>query len=159
MSDIDGFKHKIESLKRKIINQLQDEMEKRGFSSTEHNTKAIIDTMASQTNQNMEEIVRKTEVLTSKVREGSVTNGYNLMDIVIEEKEEEEGNECFDECFDDEVLGLRRKRKQEVSLEQTKKRKFTVVYHHGNLTFYPIISVPSDDLLSADSELVTRQCI
>ena len=109
MSEIEGLKLEIKSLKGTIINQLQDEMDKRGFSSTEHNTKAIIDTMASQTKQNMEEIVRKTEVLTSKVREGSVTNGYNIMDIVIEEKEEEEGNECFDECFDDEVLDLRQK--------------------------------------------------
>ena len=51
------------------------------------------------------------------------------MDIVIEEEEEEECNECFD----DKVLDLRQKRKQGVSLEQTKKRKFVVGYHHGNL--------------------------
>ena len=31
------------------------------------------------------------------------------MDISIEEEEEEEGNVCFDECFDEEVLYLRRK--------------------------------------------------
>ena len=40
------------------------------------------------------------------------------MGIAIEEEEEEEGNECFD----DEVLDLRRKRKREVSLEKTKKK-------------------------------------
>ena len=39
----------------------------------------------------------------------------NLMDIAIEEEEEEEVNKCFDECFDDEVLDLRRNRKREVS--------------------------------------------
>ena len=39
------------------------------------------------------------------------------MDIVIEEEEEEKGNGCFDGCFDDEVLDLRRKIKREVSLE------------------------------------------
>ena len=50
------------------------------------------------------------------------------MDISIEEEEEEEVNECFN----DEVLYLRRKIKQEVSLEKTKKIKFTVGYHHGN---------------------------
>ena len=57
------------------------------------------------------------------------------MDIAIEEEEEEEGNECFDECFHDEVPDLRQKRKQEVSLEQTEKRKVTVGYHHGKLNF------------------------
>ena len=67
ISEIDRFKHKIESLKGKIINQLKDEMENRGFSSTDHNTKTIIDAMESKTKQTMEEIVRKTEVITSKV--------------------------------------------------------------------------------------------
>ena len=62
-----------------------------------------------------EEIVRKTELLQSKVTEGSGWNGSNLMDIAIEEEEEEEVNKCFDECFDDEVLDLRRNRKREVS--------------------------------------------
>ena len=55
------------------------------------------------------------------------------MDIAIEEEEEEEVKECFGECFYDKVLDLRRKRKQEVSLEQTKKKKLTVGYHHGKL--------------------------
>ena len=63
--------------------------------------------------------MRKTEVLTSKVTEGSGTNGNNLINISIPEEEEGEGKECFDEYFDDEVLDLRQKRKQEVSLEQT----------------------------------------
>ena len=70
-----------------------------------------------------------------KVTEGSVTNGSNLMDIVIEEEEEEEGNECFDMCFDDEVLDLRRKIKQEEILEPTKKINIMVGYHHGKLHF------------------------
>ena len=83
MSEIEGLKREIESLKGTIINQLQDEMYKRGFSSTEYNTKTIIDAIASQTKQIMEEIVRETEVLTSKVTEGSGTNGSNLMDISI----------------------------------------------------------------------------
>ena len=59
--------------------------------------------------------MRKTELLKSKVTEGSGGNGSNLMDIAIEEEEEEEVNKCFDECFDDEVLDLRRNRKREVS--------------------------------------------
>ena len=49
MSYIDRFKHEIESLKETIINQLQDKTNKRGFSSTDHNTKTIIHEMASQT--------------------------------------------------------------------------------------------------------------
>ena len=49
MSEIEGSKHEIKSLKGTIINQLQNETEKRGFSSTEKNTKTIIDEMASQT--------------------------------------------------------------------------------------------------------------
>ena len=53
------------------------------------------------------------------------------MYIAIEQKEEEEGNECFD----DKVLDLRRKIKREASLEKMKKRKFMVVYHLGNLDF------------------------
>ena len=40
----------------------------------------------------MEEIVRKSEVITSKVTEGSLTNISNLMYISIEEEEEEERN-------------------------------------------------------------------
>ena len=59
--------------------------------------------MASQTKQIMEEIVSKTEVLMSKVTEGPGRNGSTIMDMVIEEEEEEEGNECFDKFFDDEV--------------------------------------------------------
>ena len=78
----------------------------------------------------------KNELLTSKVTEGSGTNGSNIMDIAIEEEEDDKCNECFDELFDDEVLDLRRK-KQEVSMEQTKKRKFMVVYHHGKLNVLP----------------------
>ena len=54
MSEIDRFKHEIEFLKGTIINQLQGKMYKRGFSSTEHNTKMIIHEMASQTKQTME---------------------------------------------------------------------------------------------------------
>ena len=61
------------------------------------------------------------------------------MDIVIDEEEEEEGHECLDYCFDDEVLDLRRKRKREISLEQTKGIKSTVKYHHGKLNFNPLI--------------------
>ena len=67
MSGIEGLKREIESLKGEIINQLQADMDKMGFSSTEHNTKTVIDAMAPQTKQIMEEIVRKTEVLKSKV--------------------------------------------------------------------------------------------
>ena len=60
------MKRKIESLKGKIINQLQDEMEKRGSYYTEKNTMMIIDAVASQ-KQIMEEIVRENELITSKV--------------------------------------------------------------------------------------------
>ena len=70
-------------------------MDRRGFSSTDHNTKTTIAAMASQTKQIMEEIVRNTEVLTIKVTEESGTNGCNFMDIAIDKEEEEEGNECF----------------------------------------------------------------
>ena len=59
-------------------------MDKRGFSSTEHNTKMIIDTMKSQTKHITEEIVRKSDKIIIKVIEGSVTNSSNIMDIVIE---------------------------------------------------------------------------
>ena len=55
------------------------------------------------------------------------------MFIAIEDEEEEEGNECFD----DKLLYLRRKRKREVSLEQMKKRKFMVGYHLVNLNVLP----------------------
>ena len=61
-------------------------MDKIGFSSTDHNTNTIIDAMASQTKQIMEEIVRNNEVLQIKVIEVSGGNGSNLMDIVIEEE-------------------------------------------------------------------------
>ena len=61
------------------------------------------------------------------------------MDISIEEEREKKGNECFDGCFDDEVLYLRRKIKREVNLEQTKNEKFTVGYNHGKLIGYPLI--------------------
>ena len=54
MSEIEGLKREIESLKETIIKQLQYEMEKIGFYSTEHNTKMIIDAMASQTKHTME---------------------------------------------------------------------------------------------------------
>ena len=50
----------------------------------DHNTKTIIDAMTSQTKQIMEEMVSKTEILTSKVTEGSGTNDSNLMYIPIE---------------------------------------------------------------------------
>ena len=49
MSEIEGLKREIESLNGKITNQLQDELDERGFSSTEHNNKTTIDAMASQT--------------------------------------------------------------------------------------------------------------
>ena len=45
MLEIEELKHEIYSLKGTIINQLQDGMDKRGYSSTEHNTKTIIDAM------------------------------------------------------------------------------------------------------------------
>ena len=51
LSEVERLKRAIESLKGEIINQLQDEMDKRGFSSMEHNTKTIIDAMASQIKQ------------------------------------------------------------------------------------------------------------
>ena len=70
MSQIEVLKPEIKSLKGKIINQLQDDMYKRGFSSTDHNTKTIIDSMTSQTRQIMETIVRNTEVLPSEVKQG-----------------------------------------------------------------------------------------
>ena len=33
------------------------------------------------------------------------------MDIVIEQEEEQEVNECFDKCFDDEVIDFKAKKK------------------------------------------------
>ena len=57
------------------------------------------------------------------------------MDIAIEEKD----NECFNKFFDDKVLYLRQKIKREVSLEQTKKRKFAVGYYHGKINDYPLV--------------------
>ena len=45
MPEIEGLKREIESLKGTITNQLQYGMGKRGFSSTEDNTKTIIDSM------------------------------------------------------------------------------------------------------------------
>ena len=45
MPDIEGLKREIKSLKGKVINQLQYDMEKRGFYSMEHNAKTIIDVM------------------------------------------------------------------------------------------------------------------
>ena len=59
------------------------------------------------------------------------------MDIVIEEEEEGGGYEFFDECFDDEVLDLRQKIKLGVSLEKTKKIKFTVGYNYVKLNVLP----------------------
>ena len=59
------------------------------------------------------------------------------MGIAIEEEEEEEGNDCFDECFDNEVLDLRQTIKREVSLEHTNKRKLMVRYHHGKVNVLP----------------------
>ena len=88
MSEIEGLRRKIKSLKREIINQLHNEMDKRRFYSMDHNTNTIIDAMASQTKHIMEEIVRKTEVLTIKVTEVSGTKVSNLMDIAIDEEEE-----------------------------------------------------------------------
>ena len=61
-------------------------MDKREISSTEHNTKTIIDAIAPQTKNTMEEIVRNTEVLTSKVTELSGKKCSNLMNIEIEEE-------------------------------------------------------------------------
>ena len=84
MSEIEGVKREIESLKETIVNQLQDDMDKRGFFFMEHNTKTIIDAMTSQTKQTMQEIVKKTEVITSKVKEVSGTNASNVMDVVID---------------------------------------------------------------------------
>ena len=55
------------------------------------------------------------------------------MDIASEDEEQEEGNDCFGECFDDKVLALMRKRKREKSLEQKKEQKFTLLYHHGRI--------------------------
>ena len=136
MSEIEVFKSEIESLKGKIINNMQDVLDKRLFSSTDHNTKTVVNAMASQTKYIMEEIVSKTEVISSKITEVSGTNDSNRMEIVIDKEEEEDGNEYFDECFDEDVLDLRRKIKWEVSLEQTKKRKITVGYHHGKMIFY-----------------------
>ena len=75
----------------------------------------------------------------SKVIEGSETNGYNLMEILIEEEKQKEGNQCFDGFLNDEVLDLRRKIKREVSLEETKKRKFIVGYNNEKLNVYPLI--------------------
>ena len=43
----------------------------------------------------------KTELLTSKVTYGSGTKDSNCIDIVIYEEEEEDGNECFNKCFDE----------------------------------------------------------
>ena len=51
MSEIVGLKREIESLKGEMINQPQYEMNKRGFSSTEHNTKTIIDEMKLKKNR------------------------------------------------------------------------------------------------------------
>ena len=76
-------------------------MDKRGNYSTVNDTRKIIDVMVSQKNLIMEEIVSKADVLMGKVTEVLGKNGSNIMDITIEEKEEEEGNECFDEYFDD----------------------------------------------------------
>ena len=83
MSEIEILKYDINSLKDTIINQLQDHMEKRGFSSTELNIKTIIDAMGSKTQQIMEEIVSNTELITSKLIEEPGTNGHNLMCIAI----------------------------------------------------------------------------
>ena len=41
--------------------------------------------MASQKKQIMEEIVRKTELITIKIKEGSGINGSNIMVIAIDE--------------------------------------------------------------------------
>ena len=49
MLEIEGLKSEIKYLKGKIINQLQDDMDKRLFYSMEHNTKTIIDAMPPQT--------------------------------------------------------------------------------------------------------------
>ena len=67
MSEIEVMKRKIESMKGAFINQLQDEMDKRGSYSIEKNTMMIIDARASKKKQIMEEIVREIELITSKV--------------------------------------------------------------------------------------------
>ena len=82
--------------------------------------------------------MRKTEVLTSNVTEELVPNGFNLMDIAIDGKEEEDGDEFFSGCFYNDVLDLRGEIKWELSLEGGK-REFTVGYHHGELNVYPLI--------------------
>ena len=49
ISDIEGLKSEIRSLKGYIINKQQDCMDKGVFCYTDHNTKTNIDAMASQT--------------------------------------------------------------------------------------------------------------
>ena len=51
ISDIKVLKLEIESPKGTIIHQQQYYMDKGGFSSTEHNTKTVIDEMASKQNR------------------------------------------------------------------------------------------------------------
>ena len=84
MSYIEGLKHEIKSLKGTIINQLQDEIYKRVFYSMDHSTNhwqnGITKNIYHGRNSG------NTDVLTSKVTEGSGTNGSNLNDIAVEEE-------------------------------------------------------------------------
>eukprot|EP00804_Cyclotella_cryptica_P030556 CCRYP_014841-RA/>CCRYP_014841-RA protein AED:0.29 eAED:0.28 QI:0/0/0/1/1/1/2/0/385 len=141
LTELRELKLKIDSLKEGVLNEIKDEMEKRGFASSEFNTHTVTSRIDA-----VGEMVRTMLSNVDQVRrtaDQQAATDFSTVLVIDEEDDCEEENESEtiheenEQFFTEEEKQLRRRRKRERAINSVKKRKLTMGCHHGMLTPLP----------------------
>lgn len=141
LNELKSMQAKLDALKDSVMEEMKCEMEKRGFASTECNTKKITDAIDGL-GKMLERITAVGGANSAENAErGDFTSVRRYASFVVEDEDElvefDEVHNVNEQLFSEEEKRLHQKRKHEVAISSVKRRRLTMGCHHGMLMPLP----------------------
>ncbi|KAL7494346.1 hypothetical protein ACHAWT_003470 [Skeletonema menzelii] len=156
IAKMEELEKKIESMEDNLMKRITDEMESRGFSSTEYKTSSIKDVFTSVIEDLTKELRHELKEVKESVRNHrrdftgdlaevepislNTCTIINEDDVDVASDDDNDGaalNESTDELTDKQKQEARKRKKSIRSADAMKKRKFSVGFHHNKLNALP----------------------
>jgi hypothetical protein len=142
LNELKSMQAKLDALKDSVMDEMKCEMEKRGFASTECNTKKITDAI-----DGLGKMIERIAAIggthpADHAERGDSTCVERFTPFVVEDEDElvefDSGvHNANEQIFNEEEKQLHQKKKHEVAISSVRKRKLTMGCHHGMLTPLP----------------------
>jgi hypothetical protein len=136
LAEMEELKREIMSLESKIVASLREELDSRGFGSTEFNAERFERSMQQQTNNIVTELLKRTSLTERAILEAREQRDDEFAQFVIVEEDDEDEMEGAE--FPTEEARLHHdEERQKRSMANVQARVYTVGFHHGKLNPLP----------------------